>query len=639
MTKPRPQIVGFDLGHAETALATVRDPYSTEVSRLELPSARGKPMMVTAIAEVPDGVRIGYPAVDAPHAVSRVIGFKSPQLHLEAVSRPIRLFAEAVRKELRTEGALHGDRPTRWVFGAPSGWGEDVLDDYRELLLQASLEDVEVVRESRAAMLYARDSGEFKIDPVALHWSVLVVDLGSSTADFTVVAGLMAKPTDEGSRLGASLIDRAVMQWLLRCHPRAGELLNWLNGSPETEWARLELVCRWAKENYFRHEAAPGADEHIFGSEIYRPITGDGKVIFDVTITREVMADVLAQPLIGDNTWPEQLRQDMTAAAAVINRQPSLVVMTGGASRMPFARDIARELFGADRVVIGPEPELAIAKGLALAGQIGFRAAGFRVDVAELLESGQVETLVRANLPILGEAIGHVVADGFFEKFVLPALARFKKGEITTLAALENEIGQSVKANMSDDHPGIRAAVASWQLTLCLELRQLTDPICDRWRIPRSALSLEGVSTGRDGVEPTVPVSGTLTGMAGGAAGVVAGVVTYIVGVVVAAILVTGPIGAAVAGVLATVAAVLAGLMGREAAMDVLRDSELPQWVRRLLREEKLKRNAPQREKELQADLAKQIVDTGGDTLVGDVARRLERLLKSQAAAAELLIS
>jgi hypothetical protein len=75
---------------------------------------------------------------------------------------------------------------------------------------------------------------------------------------------------------------------------------------------------------------------------------------------------------------------------------------------MPFARDIARELFGANRVVIGTEPELAIARGLALAGQIGFRAAGFRVDVTELLESGQVETLVRNRLPVLGE--GHGVA-------------------------------------------------------------------------------------------------------------------------------------------------------------------------------------------------------------------------------------
>ena len=142
-----------------------------------------------------------------------------------------------------------------------------------------------------------------------------------------------------------------------------------------------------------------------------------------------------------------------------------------------------------------------------------------------------------------------------------------------------------------------------------------------------------------EGVEPAVPVSGTLTGVAGGAAGVVAGVVTYIVGVVVGVMLSTGPIGAFVTAVIATLAGVMAGLMGREAAMDVMRNSELPQWMRRMLREEKLRRKAPQREKELQADLAKQVVDASGDTLVDHVARRLERLLKNQAAAAELLIS
>ena len=50
-------------------------------------------------------------------------------------------------------------------------------------------------------------------------------------------------------------------------------------------------------------------------------------------------------------------------------------------------------------------------------------------------------------------------------------------------------------------------------------------------------------------------------------------------------------------------------------------------------------RTPPEQEKKLQADVAKQIVDTGGDTLVDDVTRRLEELLKEQAAAAELLIS
>lgn len=41
----------------------------------------------------------------------------------------------------------------------------------------------------------------------------------------------------------------------------------------------------------------------------------------------------------------------------------------------------------------------------------------------------------------------------------------------------------------------------------------------------------------------------------------------------------------------------------------------------------------------LRADIAKQIVATGGEDLVSDVARHLERRLRHQAAAAELLIS
>jgi hypothetical protein len=86
-----------------------------------------------------------------------------------------------------------------------------------------------------------------------------------------------------------------------------------------------------------------------------------------------------------------------------------------------------------------------------------------------------------------------------------------------------------------------------------------------------------------DGVEPAVPVSGTLTSAAGGAAGVVAGVVSYIVGVVVGVMLATGPIGDFVTAVIATLAGAVAGLTGREATMDGLRNSQLPPWMRRML--------------------------------------------------------
>jgi hypothetical protein len=639
MTNIAPSIIGFDLGHAETALAIVKDARGAELGLLDLPSGRRRPVMVTAVAVCDDGVRVGYPAIDTDRATVRFAAFKSPDLHLPSVSDPVRHFVSAVRDEVRREGHLPVDRPVKWVFGAPSGWTSMAVDAFRGLLEEQGFRDVEVVRESRAAMLYARDSGDFSFHESDLSKSVLVIDLGSSTTDFTLVEGLVVKAPDDartGHRLGASLIDRAILDWTLRSHPRAEELLHWLNASPQTEWSRLEFACRWAKEDYFRNEAGARDGDPVSGGWVYRPIAGDGAVLFEVTITREVMTELLRKPMVDGNNWAEQFRHDLREALPPGFR-PDIVLMTGGASRMPFVGAIVREEFGNERVIVGAEPGLAIARGLAIAGRIGYRAAGFRDDISELLASGRVQSLVGDRLQELADAVGLAVADGFFEKFVLPAFARFKSGDIATLAELENEIGEAVRADLTESNPKIISAVMTWMNQVGQELAQLTEPICDRWRVPRSLLSLTSVPVGGDSLT-AIPVSGYLTGVVGGVGGAVAGIVAYLVTSFAAALLVTGPIGATIALITMLVAAIAAVRYGHRVTADTVKTMRLPVPARRLLTEGKLRRKAPELEAKLRKDVAGMIV-ADREVIVTQIALRLDGQLREQAAAAELLIS
>jgi transitional endoplasmic reticulum ATPase len=639
MTEPAPRIIGFDLGHAETALAVVKDAQSTGLGLLDLPSGKRRPVMATVVAECTDGVlRIGYPAIDTNKAETRYAGFKSPELNRPSVRHPVLLFVSALRDEVRAEGHLAADRSTRWVFGAPSGWDNLTVEAFRALLTELELGDVEVIRESRAAMLYARDSGDFSFDESDLYRSVLVIDLGSSTTDFTIVEGLAEKPNDAraGHRLGASLIDRAVLDWTLKHHPKAEELLGWLQQSPQTEWARLELTCRWAKEDYFRNEAAARDGDPVSGGWLYRPIEGDSAAMFEVLITRETMTELLRQPIVDGNSWPEQFRQDLRAAIPADFR-PDLVLMTGGASRMPFTQAIVREQFGDERVVVGSEPELAIARGLAIAGRIGYRAAGLRHDVDELLASGLIQPLVARRLPELADGIGTAVADRFYERFVLPSFARFKSGAIATLADLEREIGAKVAAELTDSNPRIVGVAVAWQNRISEELAQLTEPICDRWRVPHAVLSLPAVSVRGNSVGSAVPVSKHLTGVAGGVAGAIAGIVTYVVSVVLILLFAAGPVTEMIGAVMGLIAIGVAVAYGREAAMDRMKDMKLPRFARRMLNEGKLRRKAPKHEAQLQKDVSKAIKDRG-EELVVDVARRLGEQLRAQATEVELLI-
>jgi hypothetical protein len=636
MSSSAPQIIGFDFGHAETALTVIKDAKSAEVDSLDLPSGRRRPVMVTAVALCKDGVRIGSRAIDT-ETETRSVGFKSPHLHLPSYGDPTRSFIAAVRDEVRDEGYLSEERPTTWVFGVPSGWDSIAVEAFRELVESLELGDIEVIRESRAAMLHARDYGDFTLDAADFRRTVLVIDLGSSTTDFTIVEGLTVKPEDPsiGAKLGAGLIDKALLQWTLAHHPQAQDILFWLNQN-RAEWARLELVCRWAKEDYFTNEAAARDGDPVFGGYLYKPVGGNGTVMFQVVVTKETMSELLGQPMVDGNSWAEQFRQDLRAAVPA-GFQPDIVLMTGGASRMPFARSIVRDTFGAERVVVGTEPELAISRGLAIAGRFGYRAAGFRADVDELIASGRVETLVRDRLGLLASAIGEVVADRFYERFVLPAFARFKSGEIMTLDDLETEIGAAVRAELTDTNPAMVNAVATWMRQVSRDLNRITEPICDRWRIPRSALSLSGVSVSDDSVTP-VSVSEHLAGTAAGVAAAIAAIVTYVVTIILAALLAGGPITEIIGVVIVVVASIAAAVKGHEATMSAMKTARLPVWARPLLSEKKLRASAPEREAQLSKDTAKAITDNA-DNITADIARQLDTALRKQAEAAELLIS
>lgn len=640
-------IIGFDFGHGETALATAHTGKVTPPAVLALPGSTRK-QHITAVAEHPQrGVLVGEEAWSARGTTSFFLGFKDKEFERDGVRKPIALFVQKVVDDVRRHQLIPGNGGVRWVFGAPSGWSRSRRDRYGKLFRSFGLTSVEVVPESRGALLYARESGEVDVVPDQLRGAVLIVDIGSSTTDYTSVIGLEDTPADDGNtRLGAALIDKEILNHVLANRPDRAVLEDLMHDHPD-ERRRLELICRRAKESYFltpqdRFDQDP--DARVGAIEAVP--TRNGDVIVDVRLSRADMEAVLATPigLLGNRSWKDAFRHDLTAAIGRLGRKPQVVLLTGGPSRMDFVVEVCRSVVGPGvQIVRGSEPEFAIARGLALAGRTGIRVKGFSEDVIRLGHSRKVEDLVERRLPELATAMGHAVADGMTERHVIPVFTRWRNKQIVTLDAAAAEVAARLRAELKDsDNVALMAAMAEWQNSLRPELEELTRQVCVRWGISPKALTLPPVELHSGSL--TVPMTtnvgvDVLEGLAGVVNVVVAGVVaTTLFGAGTAVIAGTGPF--------AVIVAFVAGLWilseGREGAMAKAKSWDIPGPLRKVKSEEKLKTQlrgeATQQESALAEALATQFL-AQKKKLVGGVSEGIATQLEALAKEAEYLIS
>ncbi|MET7606614.1 hypothetical protein ABZS96_29785 [Streptomyces avermitilis] len=642
-------VVGFDLGHGESALAKARTDSAHEPEIVDIGSTGGGRQHVTVVAEHPTrGVLVGREAAEARGVTSLHLAFKSPELHLEEVRRPILLFVAKVTADaIARDTELSGPRTVRWVFGAPSGWSAELRNAYAALLTSAGLQQVDVVPESRAAMLYARETREVAIGGDQLAGSMLCVDCGSSTIDFTRIHDYRTgPPIDTGLQLGAGLIDRTILELQLERHPER-EALEELLQKDRLLRLRLELMCREVKEAYFRTDPGRFADDPEATVGGVYPVKLDKRSFyFDIELTAADMETVLntPQPSLEGRSWRQAFRAALDGVAAELAEPPDAVLLTGGASRMHFVQEETREVFGADRMLLGMEPEVAIARGLALAGRMSLRAAGFRTDIRKLLKSDRIGSLVQDRLPALGEKLGTAVAEGMTERHVIPAFRRWRSGEITTLNDMASGITAALHAELTDpENPRLKQVVVDWQNELRPDLEELTRPICRRWHIPPSAMALPTVEVSGGQLEvpfDSAAATEVLDNIAKVMNVLVAGVVaTTLFGAGTAIIAATGPF-----AVIIAFAVVLVGLNeGKETAMRKAQEANIPLMMRKVGGENrligKLRQGAGAQERQLASAFSAQFVDDGGQQLVSEIAKGIAEDLDALAESAELLIS
>ncbi len=490
-TKDITDLFGFDLGDGESAVAWMRAGSPVAPQLIEI---AGRKSFLTALGEHPKlGDLIGEQAllVDADRLSVR---FKGKFLTHPIAASQIEAFARAVLKALHDSGKVESLETSAFFIGCPSGWREADRIRYKKLFERAGLNNVEVISESRAAFMFVRESGELRTTRATLDKPTLIVDAGSSTTDFTFVEGLEARPLDFGESFGGGLIDQMLLEFNLRRSPSEARIREIFRDCPPYR-ARCELEARKVKEQYFARGAAGGARFTVPCASSVKIYYDDPPLSLDLAASDEDMEAVLnhPSPALQGCSVLEAFRGGFAHAKALLKEvSPGVVLLTGGASRMGFMADFAKETFPDALLLRGAEPEFSTARGLCYALNIDIRARNFRDDVGALVASGDIARAIAGQLPALYKNAAPIIASAVVDDCAPRAFRQWKRGEIGTIDALGDEIARLVASDVAsgDAHKRLEQAAAEWAPSLKPTLEALTDPICARHGLPPATLQL-----------------------------------------------------------------------------------------------------------------------------------------------------
>ncbi|MBD2181288.1 Hsp70 family protein [Aerosakkonema funiforme] len=635
------ETIGFDLGHGETAVAKA---IVESIEPPEMLEVNNKKIQVTALGWHPDlGYLVGEQALIQAGVTQLKITFKQKPNNDPTYRETIRTFLETYFRLLKDNKQIKGGDSDYFYVGCPSGWSLSDREEYQKLLKEAGIPLLNVVPESRAAFMQAKEAGKLEYDK--LKSSVLIVDIGSSTTDFTLVKSLHEIPIDFGSNsLGASLIDKAIFARTLAKHEQK-DLLERVFAEYPHHQARCELACRKAKEDYFSNEqlfSNPQSFARGFESI-------NEQIYFIPQVNKLIMEEILNQPLseLGNKSWMQCFRESVIEAKEKLAQKaivPRIVLMTGGASRMKFTRQICEEIFPEPDTQVrpDPEPERCIALGLARVGRWDLRAAAFKQELNKLLDSDKIKDIIKKHIPELVELLTQPLSFGLIENAIKPGLKDWQSNKVRTLADLEIALKKRAEQWLKSDRAKllIDNQCVSWfnskiQPDLALE----TDPICRKFQIPRSSLRFE------EGIDPDVVNPDLSIGDA-----ILAETVAFIVNVVIGGgtlasiflLIITGHFTWPIALVYGA-SAIAAGMeLNRKGVKDAIKTNmDIPSWLRSsFLNDSKIENICEKINPDLEMTLKEQLTanQAAFDELIVKVGQSLQKALNAKAEEAIILI-
>lgn len=568
--------IGFDVGDGESAIAAFEQGSGIEPVILPVGGSRS---FLSAVGMLNGEIVVGERAYTDALADGLSVRFKSRFTYDPARNEDIVRFVRGTVRDLQDNGLLGPE--DAFVVGCPAGWNATARARYRELLMRAGLREPQVISESRAAFLYAKYARTVALDIDVLSKTALVIDIGSSTLDFAYIVG--GRETGVGTfgdiALGGGILDEELLRLCVE-QSRDKDAIRRVFQESRSWYSYCEIEARRLKEEYYTRLLD---DPSASVKKVLR-ICYDGVQKLTLKLDGDLARQLTEKPLnaLQGRSFTQAVQDALDHAVRLTaDDPPCLVLLTGGASRMPFFRQLCREAFREAAVVCCPEPEFSIAKGLSYAGWIDSNLREFRKAIEKEITEERVAYTARKAMPQLIPPVTEALVDLLIEEAAVPVVTDWQKGRIGTMEEMDAQLKQRVTEVLDSPmaRDALTPALRNWLDEVGTQLQALVDPICDRYEVPRKemALNLTAVSSGPE----KLPLDAKgLTGM-----NLIGALMTVIVSVLLGllcggsgvALIAAGPLGFLAGALLGTAVS----LFGMDALTGAMMKANLPLLLRK----------------------------------------------------------
>ena len=380
-------IVGFDFGHGETSAAKVDvaaidvESIHIEADDLFIVGNDREPKIPSMVGYDIDGnIQLNFDAYQFKYLKVGAY-FKAPMVaseNFQAITdenkQYFKDFAVSVFNKLH-EHPKNQDLKNKKVLyfvACPSGWNKEQRTEYLNFFIgYCGLPISGVIEESRAAYVVARRKlYEKNPNLCAYGKKIAVLDMGSSTLDITMHSD---KTYSDGYEIGASMIEEALLHYFLNTNEDFQAKYSQYEQMEPTCKNQILFMLRMAKEEYYNKVSKSATGDIMLRCQVdWEELSSDEiSGISNLKVRGSELIELLDANNSDDEKYINKLRSSVNSFIAQHGRVDA-VVLTGGASLMPFYKEVVLECYGLteNECVIDRNPSYSISQGTAIMGYL-----------------------------------------------------------------------------------------------------------------------------------------------------------------------------------------------------------------------------------------------------------------------------